>query len=74
MKQVILHIPDTIYQSFIAHIKRKFTTIQIQEKTIVPEKFEVAEEGTTYETTLLSEQSLAEDWLSDEDNRWDNVL
>jgi hypothetical protein len=26
------------------------------------------------ESTLMSEQSLAEDWLSDEDNRWDNLL
>ncbi|MCF8301813.1 MAG: hypothetical protein K9I94_00955 [Bacteroidales bacterium] len=32
------------------------------------------EEGSAYETMLLSEKSLAEDWLSKEDDRWDEVL
>jgi hypothetical protein len=35
---------------------------------------EVIEEDSTYETMLLSEKNLAKDWLSDEDNRWDEVL
>jgi hypothetical protein len=26
------------------------------------------------EVTLISEQSLAEEWLSEEDNRWDKVF
>lgn len=34
----------------------------------------IFEEGSTYETMLLSEKSLAKDWLSNEDNRWDEVL
>ncbi len=68
MKQVILNIPDNKYLAFIKHVRSKFTDIQIF-KTI-----EVIEEDSTYETMLLSEKSLAEDWLSDEDNRWDEVL
>ena len=61
MKQVVLNIPDNKYLAFINHVKSKFTYIQI-------------EEDSTYETMLLSEKSLAEDWLSDEDNKWDEVL
>jgi len=26
------------------------------------------------EVTLMSQQALAEDWLTEEDNRWDNLL
>lgn len=74
MKQVVLHIPDDVYRNFITLIKQKFTTIQIKEKRTVHEEYKVAEEAPSYETTLLSEPGLAEDWLSDEDNRWDNVL
>jgi hypothetical protein len=27
-----------------------------------------------FSTLLVSQKSLAKDWLSDEDNRWDNLL
>ncbi|HYX05753.1 MAG TPA: hypothetical protein VE912_03385 [Bacteroidales bacterium] len=73
MKQIILNIPDNKYLAFIKHIKSKFSDIQIKEnkpKTVE----EVTEEDNAYDTMLLSEKSLAEDWLSDEDNRWDEVL
>jgi len=72
MKQVVLNIPDKKYHAFINHVKSMFADIQIKEKK--PETKKVAEEDSTYETMLLSEKSLAEDWLSDEDNRWDEVL
>lgn len=72
MKQVILNIPDNKYLAFINLIKSKFTDIQIKEKK---SKYkDLTEEDSTYETMLLSEKSLAEDWLSEEDNRWDEVL
>ncbi len=51
---------------------RKFADIQIKEKKSKTKN--VIEEDNTYETMLLSEKGLAEDWLSDEDNRWDEVL
>ena len=72
MKQIVIDIPDNKYLDFINFIKGKFTDIQIKENK--PKIKEVNEEGSTYETMLLSEKSLAEDWLSDEDNRWDDVL
>ena len=74
MRQVVLYIPDDKYHTFIAHIKRKFTGIQIKEKPTVTEENIVAEEIGVYDTMRLSEKSLAEDWLSDEDSRWDKVL
>lgn len=72
MKQVILNIPDNKYLAFIDHIRNKFSDIQIKEKN--SENKEVNEEDSTYETMLLSEKSLSEDWLSEEDSRWDEVL
>ena len=73
MKQVILNIPDNKYLAFISHVKSQFTDIQIKEKKSKAKK-DTIEDDSTYETMLLSEKSLAEDWLSDEDNRWDEVL
>jgi len=32
------------------------------------------EEDDSHDTLLLSEKSLAEDWLSKEDSRWDKLL
>ena len=74
MKQIVLNIPDNKYHAFIKHIKSKFADIQIKEKKSKAKKEITEEEDSTYETMLLSEKSLAEDWLSDEDNRWDEVL
>ncbi|MFO7977510.1 MAG: hypothetical protein R6U64_02510 [Bacteroidales bacterium] len=72
MKQVTLNIPDNKYRDFINHIRNKFSDILIEEKQ--SDSIEVAEEDNPYATMLLSEKSLAEDWLSEEDNRWDDVL
>ena len=59
-------------QRIMGHIKRKFSNIQIKEKKSSHNSY--VEDEITNETSLLSENSLAEDWLSDEDNRWDEVL
>jgi hypothetical protein len=74
MKQVVLNIPDSKYLAFINHVKSKFADIQIKEKKSRAKEEITEEEDSPYETMLLSENSLAEDWLSDEDNRWDEVL
>jgi len=71
VKQVELIIPDNKYQAFINLLKSNFTDIQIKEKKSIRE---VAEEDSAYDTMLLSEKSLSEDWMTDEDNRWDEVL
>jgi hypothetical protein len=73
MKQILLTIPDNKYHAFISHIKSMFTDIQIQEEKSKSLNL-VSEEESTYETMILAEKSLAEDWLSDEDTRWDEVL
>lgn len=70
MKQVVLSIPDKKYAAFISLIKRKFEDVSIKELSS-GESMVMEEEGV-YETSLLSEKALSEDWLSEEDNRWDN--
>lgn len=70
MKQVVLSIPDKKYAAFISLIKRKFEDVLIKELSS-GESMVMEEEGV-YETSLLSEKALSEDWLSEEDNRWDN--
>ena len=72
MKQVILNIPDNKYIYFINNIKNKFADIQIKQKK--SKNKNLIEEDSIYETLFLSEKSLAEEWLSDEDERWDKVL
>lgn len=74
MKQVVLNIPDNKYLAFIDHIKSKFADIQIDEKKTAVKTKRSVDEDSAVETMLLSEQSLAKDWLSEEDNKWDEVL
>jgi hypothetical protein len=73
MRQVVLNIPDNKYLAFIKHIKSKFADIQIKEKKSKVNEDMIIEDNN-YEIMVLSEKSLAEDWLSEEDNMWDNVL
>ena len=70
MKQVVLNIPDNKYLDFIKHLKNNFTDIQIKEKS----KEDSIDEGSAYETMLLSENSLAKDWLlPEEDEAWKDL-
>ena len=72
MKQIIVDIPDNLYTSFINFIRDKFSGIRITEKES-PEN-RVAEKENTYETMLLSEKSLARDWLlPEEDKAWEDL-
>jgi len=73
MRQIIINIPENKYVAFINHIKRKFSDIQIKEKKTTGEE-KISDVYSIEETLLLSEESLAEDWLSDADNKWDEVL
>ena len=74
MKEIVLNIPDNKYLAFINLIKSKFTDIQIKERKSAPHKKKMYQKDSTFEMMFLSEKSLAEDWFSDEDNRWDEVL
>lgn len=73
MKQIVLNIPDSKYAAFINHIRSKFSYIQIKENK-VKYKESITKEDDDSEILLLSEKGLSEDWLSNEDNRWDEVL
>ncbi|MDA3818391.1 MAG: hypothetical protein PF486_13490 [Prolixibacteraceae bacterium] len=73
MRQLVLNIPDNKYFPFLKYLKSKFSDIQIKENHTKVDN-EVWEEGSAYETMLLSEESLAKDWLSEEDGKWDDVL
>jgi len=74
MKQIVLNIPDNKYLAFIEHIKNRFADIQIKEKKSTTKTKKEIDEDSAWGTMLLSEKSLAKDWLSEEDNRWDEVL
>jgi hypothetical protein len=69
MQQILLNIPDNKFTEVISLIKSKFTDVRIS-KISKDEISEVNEEEYLY----LTEISLKEDWLSDEDNRWDKLL
>ena len=43
-------------------------------KAIKPRKTKGRVKANIEEVTLMAERSLAEEWLSEEDNRWDKVL
>ena len=72
MKQLILNIPDNKYHEILNRLKYEFSGIEIREN--VNERNLANEEQTNYEIRVLSEKSLADEWLSNEDNRWDEVL
>ena len=73
MKKVVLTIPDKDYPALLKLIRNNFQHIRIQEKTL-QEYSKNESDDDTLEVMLLSEPGLAEDWLSDEDKRWDEVL
>ncbi len=60
-------------QDISIHIPKNFVGKQVEVIAFT------IEEGTTkaadkHDTYLASEKSLAKDWLSEEDSRWDNLL
>ncbi|MCF8309384.1 MAG: hypothetical protein K9I68_10280 [Bacteroidales bacterium] len=68
---------------FFKELIRNFDFIQLKEEKkddikeetpLKDNRNEVNEDSQDYQTALLSEKGLAEDWLSEEDERWDQVL
>ncbi len=74
MRQVVINIPEKKYPAFIDHIKSRFADISIKEQGSTSKKKGTPLRKLPSESSLLSEISLSEDWLSDDDNRWDDVL
>jgi len=66
--QFVITIDSRVTPDFALNFLKNVTFI----KSIKPRKGKVEEE--IEEVTLLAEKSLAEEWLSEEDNRWDKVL
>ena len=66
--QFVITIDNKVTPDYALNFLKKVSFI----KAIKPKK-EKTKSGID-EVTLMSEKSLAEDWLSDEDDRWDKVL
>jgi hypothetical protein len=58
---------QTLLKTFKSKVKDKHNIEHTTEDDIFLEE-------SAYETMLLSEESLAKDWLSEEDSEWDDVL
>jgi hypothetical protein len=68
--QFIITIDDHVSKDFALKFLKNVNFI----KSIKPKKEKGDKVPDIDEVTLMSEQALAEDWLSDEDDRWDKVL
>ena len=69
-KQFVITIDDKVSVDFALDFLKNINFI----KSIRPRKKNEKKDLQTDEITLLSEKTLMEDWLSEEDNRWDQVL
>lgn len=69
-QQFVITIDDNVSRDFALNFFKNVNFI----KSIKPKKDKGKKMVEVDEVTLMSEKSLAEDWLSDEDNRWDKVL
>lgn len=72
MKEAVLTIRDEKYFACMDQVKSKFPDFPIQEKSKTKEELQI--ESSNYEILLMAEKSVIGDWLSDNDNRWDDVL
>ncbi len=68
--QFVITIDGHVSQDFALNFLKNVNFI----KSIKPKKEKSEKVSDIDEVTLMSEQALAEDWLSEEDNRWDKVL
>jgi hypothetical protein len=68
--QFVITIDDHVSKDFALNFLKNVNFI----KSIKPKKEKGEKVLDIDEVTLMSEQTLAEDWLSEEDNRWDKVL
>ena len=68
--QFLITIDSKVTPDFAINFLKNINFI----KTIEPRKGKGKAIADIDEVTLISEISLAEEWLSDEDNRWDKVL
>jgi len=70
MNQVIITLDDKVSPKYASDYLKRINFI----RDIVFKKTRKRKEQVVDDVTLLAEKSLADEWLSDEDNRWDKVL
>ena len=70
VNQFIITIDNKVTNSFALDFFKYISFI----KSIKPKTQIETKDTQIDEVTLISERSLSEEWLSDEDNRWDLVL
>ena len=74
MRQLVLNIPDKDYRALLELIRSNFQHVRIKEKQLQEYQEVSTSDDNASDVMLLSEPGLAEDWLSDEDKRWDDIL
>lgn len=68
--QFVITIDDHVSRDFALNFFKNVNFI----KSIKQKKQKGEKVVDIDEVTLMSQQALAEDWLTEEDNRWDNLL
>ncbi|OFY95356.1 MAG: hypothetical protein A2491_21465 [Bacteroidetes bacterium RIFOXYC12_FULL_35_7] len=68
--QFVITIDNRVSPDFVMNFLKSINFV----KSIEPKKNKRNPKTDIDEVTLLSENTLSEEWLSDEDNRWDKVL
>ena len=68
--QLIITIDSKVNTDFAVSFLRNVNFI----KAVKLRKGKSSAKEAVEEVTLMSEKSLSEEWLSEEDNRWDKVL
>jgi len=68
--QIIITIDSKVNTEFAVNFLKNVNFI----KTIKLRKEKSSAKNAVEEVTLMAEKSLSEEWLSEEDNRWDKVL
>jgi hypothetical protein len=68
--QFVITIDDQVFKEFAINFLKKVSFI----KSIKFRNEKSEKVLNVDEVTLISQEALAEDWLSEDDNRWDNLL
>jgi hypothetical protein len=68
--QFVITIDNRVSPDFVINFLKSINFV----KSIEQKKNKRKSKTDIDEVTLLAENTLSEEWLSDEDNRWDKVL
>ena len=68
--QFVITIGDNVSSDFVVNFLKNISFI----KAVKPKNSKKKNKIEIDDVTLLSQNSLSEEWLSDDDNRWDKLL